>query len=186
MSNQKKFKDEYRIWKAMRARCSAPSLSHLSYQQKGIQVCKRWNSFDNFIQDMGTRPSKQHSLDRIDNNGNYDPDNCCWATHKQQASNRGNFNLLYTKDGKTQTLKDWARELGIKYSTLYLRITRGGLSFEDAIQEDPYGFQVEFQGRKQTLKEWCEELGLKYQTIINRKYDGWTIEKALSTPTPNN
>lgn len=73
----KKDLKEYRIWKAMKSRCYSQCLKHLSYQQKGIIVCDEWkNSFDKFYEDMGPIPSNNHSLDRINNNGNYCKENC--------------------------------------------------------------------------------------------------------------
>ena len=88
----KKDLKEYRIWKAMKARCYAPCLKHLSYQQKGIIVCDEWkNSFDKFYEDMGPIPSNKHSLDRINNNGNYEPSNCRWTTTIIQNCNKRFF-----------------------------------------------------------------------------------------------
>lgn len=84
---------EYRAWDNARERCRNPNNRKFPiYGARGISVCERWaNSFDNFIADMGRKPSPSHSLDRIDNNGNYEPGNCRWATGEQQNRNRRPF-----------------------------------------------------------------------------------------------
>lgn len=126
---------EYRIYHGMIDRCYKPSQKHYKrYGGRGIIVCDRWlESFDNFYADMGDRPYKT-SLDRIDNDGNYEPSNCRWATHSQQQKNKSiNFrNRVFTYNGKTQILMKWAEEYNIIYSTLLSRLGYG-MSFEKAI-----------------------------------------------------
>ncbi len=130
-----KITKEYRAWKAMKARCYAPCNKDMGkYQALNIQVCNRWlNSFDNFMDDMGECPSKNHSLDRIDPSKNYSPENCRWTTWKTQSSNRGSFNKIFEYNGEIKILKDWARIFNIKYTTLYQRIYRSNMTFEQAI-----------------------------------------------------
>lgn len=79
---------EYRAWQGMLSRVSPTAKSRHYYFERGISVCERWGSFENFLADMGRKPSPRHSLDRIDNAGNYGPGNCRWATPAQQNSNR--------------------------------------------------------------------------------------------------
>jgi hypothetical protein len=127
---------EYRAWKAMKARCYAPCNKNMGkYQNCNIEVCERWiNSFDNFMDDMGKSPTINHSLDRIDPAKNYSPENCRWATWKTQSSNRGSFNNVFEFNEKSKILKDWAKYFNIKYTTLYQRIYRSKMSFEQAIK----------------------------------------------------
>jgi hypothetical protein len=80
--------DEYHIWANMLQRCQNPNDPSFGRQYGKIGVCERWNSFENFYADMGNRPSKDHSIDREDNSKGYSPDNCRWATRKQQQRNR--------------------------------------------------------------------------------------------------
>lgn len=128
----------YQNWLAMMARCY--NNSHVGYPRyggRGITVCERWHSPKNFLADMGNPPSASHSLDRIDNDGNYEPGNCRWATASEQHRNRSDNHLL-----------TW-------------------------------------QGRTACIAEWVEITGLPFDRILRRLRDGWSVEKALSTPKLN-
>lgn len=116
---------EYRIWKAMKARCYAPSQTRGYYQKDGIKVCERWrNSFDNFINDMGRMPDETYSIERLDIKGDYCLENCTWIPMSDQPKNR-RTSIMVTYKGQTKCLKDWCRQFGIKYTTVYMRIYRG-------------------------------------------------------------
>ena len=116
---------EYRVWRGMHSRCNNPNnVSWMNYGGRGIRVCERWKSFQTFISDMGPRPSQKHSLDRIDPEQGYSPENCRWATQKEQANNRRDSRLI-THEDRTQTLALWAEEAGISHSLLSRRLKDG-------------------------------------------------------------
>jgi len=126
----------YNIWKHMKSRCESPirkeSRSTRDYRDRGIRVCKEWLSYEIF-KDWALKNgySDNLTIDRIDVNGNYEPSNCRWANSETQANNtRRNINIIY--NGKTLTLKQWSRELKIKYRTLSHRILKLGWSVEAA------------------------------------------------------
>jgi hypothetical protein len=115
----------YMIWGLMLARCRNPNaLNYHLYGERGIRVCDRWHDFTNFAVDMGPRPSPLHTLDRIDNNGNYEASNCRWATKKEQARNKRN-NVLLTYRGETFTMSEWAERLDCTKHIILKRLRRG-------------------------------------------------------------
>lgn len=119
------YKPTYSSWKGMIQRCKNPNNpKYKNYGARGITVCEEWNTFSNFLRDMGERPSVQYSIGRIDNNRNYEPGNCRWETPKQQAQNKTN-NRLLTFNGKTMTTAEWSSEIGISYVALRMRLHRG-------------------------------------------------------------
>ena len=116
-------KPEYRNWEAMNTRCN--DLNNPDYGGRGITVCARWrDSFDSFLEDMGNKPGPEYSIERIDNSKGYEPDNCRWATREEQSNNTRR-NTLVEYNGRTQTLAQWGKELGIKYGTLMYRHRAG-------------------------------------------------------------
>lgn len=115
---------EYRIWKEMHRRCNSPTRNNFGrYGMRGITVCERWSDFTNFLADMGNRPSAAHSIDRINNDKGYNPNNCRWATAKEQSKNTRR-NVFISHEDKSMVLRDWAKELGIPYETLRTRYFR--------------------------------------------------------------
>ena len=126
---------EYAIWATIKARCySETSAGWVDYGARGIGMSDEWKeSFPAFYRDMGPRPSKEHSVERENNEQGYCKENCRWATKLEQANNRRN-SRLYELDGKTKTVSEWCREFGLKYTNVYMRLRRG-MSFEDAIAE---------------------------------------------------
>lgn len=123
---------EYKTWKEINRRCkSVKNKEYMNYGGRGIKVCDRWGDFVNFIDDMGLRPSHRHSIDRINNNGDYSPENCRWATSYEQASNRRN-NRIITYDGETMILRDAAKKYGIHFTTISRRLA-SGWSVEEAL-----------------------------------------------------
>lgn len=116
---------DYSVWKAMKKRCYNPnSPFYKNYGGRGIKVCERWRtSFQNFTEDMGRRPTG-FSIDRIDNNGNYSPENCRWASVQDQANNRSN-NRVLEFGGLKMNSKQWAIKLGMSPSCLRTRLHNG-------------------------------------------------------------
>ena len=124
----------YGSWQAMRRRClTASNHSYKSYGGSGIEICKRWDSYENFVADMGSRP-KNTSLDRINNKLGYSPENCRWASPKLQAENRSSTKHYMTYQGTKKLLTEWARENDISPETLYRRFVVLGWNAEKAIE----------------------------------------------------
>jgi hypothetical protein len=123
----------YKTWVSMLNRCRNPNSEHYhNYGGRGISVCDRWQSFENFYADMWPTRFAGGSLERIDNDGNYEPDNCRWATASEQGRNR-RTNVFYSLDGKTKCLKDWATDTGVKYTTLHKLVRAKHMPLAEAI-----------------------------------------------------
>lgn len=116
---------EYSTWTDIQTRCNNPkSTSYPNYGGRGIRVCIRWSrSFAAFLQDMGPRPEGM-SIERENNDGDYEPSNCHWASRLEQSNNR-RTNVNLTVNGVTKTAKEWAEDIGLKPATLYRRIRCG-------------------------------------------------------------
>lgn len=113
-------------YKAMLDRCYKESNDqYRNYGARGITVCERWvNSFDDYVNDLGFPPSENHTIDRVDNNLGYSPENCRWATKKDQSVNR-RVTKIVTVGGVSMSLADWSKSLGLKKSAVYGRIRNG-------------------------------------------------------------
>lgn len=116
---------EYRAWTGMRRRCHNRRCAEWdNYGGRGIEVCERWDRFLNFLSDMGHRPSPQHSLDRIDMNGHYEPSNCRWATRSEQNQNTRK-NRFIIHNGLSLTLSEWSRRTGFSPAVITTRLDSG-------------------------------------------------------------
>lgn len=124
-SKYSKYNKEYKIWRSMLHRCNNPNNKYYHiYGKKGIKVCERWYSYINFFKDMGPRPLPEYSLDRIDNNGNYSPENCRWANRNQQNNNKSTSKYL-VYNGVTLTQSQWAKLFDITQSSIYYHLKKG-------------------------------------------------------------
>lgn len=125
----------YEVWCGMKGRClNVKKDCYKDYGGRGIKVCDRWLKFENFLADMGERPEGM-SIERIDNDGNYEPGNCKWATSKEQSNNKRSC-VIISYGGKKMSLKEWAKHLNINYGTLWDRINRRGWSIEKAFSNN--------------------------------------------------
>lgn len=176
---------------AMVKRCYKESDSrYKTYGGRGITVCDRWLGKDgltHFIEDMG-EPAEHLSIDRIDNDKNYSPENCQWIPKALQARNK-TTTRYYELDGKKMLLGDIAKEYGIERLTLYRRMKVGGMSLEDAVKQPVQSpdemnkFGLIYQGSRVSVNKLAKMVGLNRSTLSMRLYKyGWSIDKAISTP----
>lgn len=127
---------EYQAWANMMNRCYSPTSNRFqTYGARGIRVCERWHDAVNFVADMGQRPSPKHSLDRINNDGDYEPDNCRWALTADQLRNKTNTTFL-TYNGVTLSMSEWRERTGLKRLTILGRLEYGW-SHGQALGFDP-------------------------------------------------
>ena len=123
----------YTSWEKMLERCYRPTgAGYDRYGGRGITVCERWHDFKNFLEDMGERPGKEYTLDRIDSNGNYEPGNCRWADWETQNNNTRR-NVYYEYNGQKLTISQLAKIAGVKYDTMYGRLVTTKMTIEDAM-----------------------------------------------------
>lgn len=125
---------EYRTWAAMKSRClNAKNKSFPRYGGRGITVCADWVEYENFLRDMGRRPSLSHSLERIDNDRGYSRENCRWATQLEQCFNRSNT-VRIEVSGKTKALSQWAKDIGVDRTTIKNRAKYFGGDLSAAVK----------------------------------------------------
>ena len=173
----------------IRQRCRNPrNEEYANYGGRGITVCERWSGkggLHNFLEDMGI-PEDGMSIDRIDNNGNYEPSNCRWATPKQQTINRRQTVYL-EHNGKRMTIEGWAEELGVKAKMLSERYRRRwttgrilGQTKQIKGVGDGCNTALEYRGEKKTLSDLAELSGLSVGVITTRIRRGWSEDRILA------
>lgn len=204
----KDYSSEHSSWRSMRQRCKNPNNTHYArYGGRGITIDPAWESFSEFLKDMGPKPQKNLELERINNEGNYCKENCRWATRKEQTRNRGGARAtrLYTFEGKTMCIADWAKEIGITPQSLQKRLNKGwplelALSPEKR-DKDPSkrviknpnptkgktvrnknSKYITIDGETKTYSEWEKEKGLSKGLISKRLQQGCTEYEAVMRP----
>lgn len=190
---------EYRAIRNAIARCTNPEHQAWdNYGGRGIRVHEPWMCSESgpvlFLEHIGKRPGRGYELDRIDNDGHYEPGNVRWVKRKKNARNRRS-NHLIEYDGRTRTLSGWAEEVGISAALLTYRI-RSGWPMERALSLDAgegnrqrpkmprsNSYFVEHDGERHPLSVWAERTGIAHCTLWRRlKVYGWSVEDALETP----
>lgn len=181
----------YGIWKGIKVRTH--NTHHKDYKYcgaKGITICDEWDksyeAFKEWALNNGYRDDL--TIDRIDNSGNYCPENCRWADLYTQANNKSN-NHLITYNGKTQNMTQWAREIGVRRELIKDRL-KSGWSVEDALTkrkcelwERKDNRLLTYDGKTMTVSQWAKEIGVNRSTLSHRINErGWTVERALTTP----
>lgn len=132
----KQFKKEWWIWSGMRNRCSnKKEKCYKNYGGRGIMVCDRWQKFENFIEDMGPRPSERHTIERRDNDAGYCKENCSWELPEVQQNNKRNT-IRIEWNGKVKPITQWAHEIGVLPATLYKRIVLSNWPLERAFVKE--------------------------------------------------
>ena len=178
----------YNSWMAMRARCeNKKNKAYPDYGGRGITVCPEWESFEAFLADMGEAPEGM-TLDRRKNHEGYSKANCRWATRTEQNRNTRK-NRMLTYNGKTLCLSEWATIVGIDIVTLHCRL-RDGWSDERALstpvargRNRTTNVNLTFQGDTLNLAEWGRRFGINGSCIRTRIDAGWSIERAITTPS---
>lgn len=180
----------FSVWWSMIQRCRNPNVKrYCRYGGRGITVCDRWMLFENFVSDMGDRPSPKHSLDRIDNDGNYEPSNCRWATATEQARNSTAARLV-TFNGKTASLAEWSEITGLYYLVILKRLNRGWsvkrALFTPVDRTSKYidrtgSRKISFNGETLILSDWARRLGMT-KVALSSRIEKWGLEQALSRP----
>lgn len=177
---------EYDCWRHMVARCTNPGHRQWrNYGGRGISVCERWlgpEGFKHFLDDMGLRPSREHSIDRYpDNDGTYCKDNCRWATSKQQMNNT-RLTTILSIGGKKVPLTEAVSQAGINYNTAVARM-KSGLSVERALFSPVVTHPTyHIDGRDMSLSEASRAHGLPAGTVAKRLRRGWSLRDALAAP----
>ena len=195
---------EYNSWRKMIARCYDPDIRDWNnYGGRGITVCDEWREdYMAFLRDMARRPTPQHTIDRIDNDGPYCPRNCRWALRAQQMRNTRRTHMI-TALGRTQPLLDWANELGVTPMTIYGRIRRGW-SLEAAVStpaDTRYDRRkpslrrlpstntrnrfVTFNGETLTVAAWARRAGVSRETM-RKRLSKWPLHEALQVAKVHN
>ncbi len=181
----------YKVWSAMKHRCNNPNdESYHNYGGRGITYFHEWKEFEPFYE-WATKNGYEEglTLERIDVNGNYEPDNCTWIPKSKQTSNR-RVNKYITYKGETKIMKEWAKELGIDYHVIQSRITKLGWSVEKAFETPvnqlgkTHVRLVSHNGKTQSIAEWSRELGVNYKTLHRNINSGKTIEQFLDKYQP--
>lgn len=175
----------YSIWCDMKSRCYNPNIKNYKhYGARGIEVCAEWKT--DFVEfekwSLENNYNKNLTIDRIDVNGNYEPSNCRWATTKQQANNKTTNRYIFY-DGKSLTISEWSKIIGISSNALSNRLCKWDI--EKALNTLPVNniTLYEYKGEKHNLTEWCNILNLEYATIHSRiNKNNWSIEKAFEKP----
>lgn len=179
---------EYNSWHSAKQRCTNPNAKqYKNYGGRGIQFCDHWMSFENFYLDMGKRPSPQHSVERKDNNGNYEPGNCVWASKKEQANNTSK-NVFYEYRGSKYSIAQlWeiSQSIGscVALPTIFSRIHSLGWSVERSVEEPALKQRTyTHNGVTKTISQWASEYGVDIVNLRNRLLNlNWDFERAIST-----
>lgn len=178
---------EYKIWRGIYSRCHSPSVRcYPRYGGRGVAMCDRWREpgrgFENFHADVGTRPSPDHSVERIDNAKGYEPGNVRWATRVEQARNKRN-NVLVEFNGERRTVAEWCEKLGLLPATLSWRI-RMGWTPERALgsaagQTAKHQRLLIIDGETRRIYEWAKIAGLAPELVHSRIARGWGPKAAI-------
>lgn len=175
---------EYKVWLGMRRRCENPKMSTWkNYGARGILVCDDWMVFDRFFADMGPRPTLKHEIDRRNNDGHYNAENCRWATRKQQSNNRRSSRLLI-HNSETLTVAQWSERMEIGYGAFIGRLNRNGDDIPSALQpRRPQVSYVTYDGATFSVSVWAGRLGINPVTLHARLRRGMPIDLAFTSGT---
>lgn len=174
----------YKLWQDIKKRCyNENNRAYKYYGGRGIKMCEEWkNDFLSFYNwAINNEYSDELTIDRINVDGDYEPNNCRWVTNEIQANNKTS-NRYFTIDNETKSLADWCNIYNKRYLTVHHRLSRGS-SIEEAL--DIKEFQrkreklLELNNEKKTLVEWCKIYKVEYPTALNRINKGWSLEEAL-------